>query len=155
MSSGQCHNSHSIRIYNYVKKNHMNMIQINICNENYLNIPCTWSEYEFNTNISASRKQYLYDPNENDTNIFECSKILHTLYNTAITKFNGFSVLLVPVKILRGNRKEEFSPGTFGSIALADFSALSESFSIIIGKLDIVTKSSNCRWSSITLVIYI
>ena len=69
-----------------------------------------------------------------------------TLFITAITKFNGFSVLLVPVKILRGNRKEplqEFSPGTFGSIALADFSALSESFSIIIGKLDIVTKSQS------------
>ena len=88
-------------------------------------------------------------------------KKFFTLFITAITKFNGFSVLLVPVKILRGNRKEplqEFSPGTFGSIALADFSALSESFSIIIGKLDIVTKSlksSNCRWSSITLVIYI
>ena len=53
-----------------------------------------------------------------------------TLFITAITKFNGFSVLLVPVKIWRGNRKEplqEFSPGTFGSIALADFSALSAS----------------------------
>ena len=62
------------------------MIQINICNENYLNIPCSRPEYDFNTNIPASRKQYLYDPNENDTNIFEYSKILHTLYNTTITR---------------------------------------------------------------------
>ena len=72
--------------YICMKKNDMNMIQINICNENYLNIPCSRPEYDFNTNIPASRKQYLYDPNENDTNIFEYSKILHTLYNTTITR---------------------------------------------------------------------